>query len=78
LDLENLSKEEFFEVIRRIEDVYNQRIPKDVIAALFIQIVSDPQRLAFCLERRIERGKSSLKKRLASKDRELFRKIFHE
>ena len=78
MNLENLSNKEFFEVIRRIEVVYNQRIPKDVTAALFIRIVSDPQRIAFGLERKIERGKSSLQKRLASKDCELHRKIFNE
>jgi hypothetical protein len=78
MKLENLSNEGFSEVIRRIEAVYNQKIPKDVIAALFIKIVSDPQQLAFCLERRIERGKLRLQNRLASKDYELQRKIFHE
>ena len=78
MNLENLSNAEFCQVIRKIEVVYNQKIPKDVIAALFIKIVSDPQRLAFCLERRIERGKSNLQKRLASKDFELHRKIFYE
>jgi hypothetical protein len=78
MKLGNLSNKEFFEVIRRVEVVYNRRIPKDVIAALFIQIMSDQQRIAFCLERRIERGKSSLQKRLLSKDLELHRKIFYE
>lgn len=78
MNLENLSNAEFCEVIRKIEVVYNQKIPKDVIAALFIKIVSDPQRLAFCLERRIERGKSSLQKQLVLKDRELYKIILKD
>ena len=78
MNLENLLNEEFCDLIRRVEKLYKNRIPRDVKAALFIRIVSDPQRDAFRLEKRLERGRSSLQERLASKDRELHRKLFHE
>lgn len=67
MNIDKLAVKEFSELIERLSHHYKGKLPRDVISALFVSVTDDPHRLAFCLERRIARGKAKIDKIIETK-----------
>ena len=68
MNISKLTDKEFSELITRLLHHYDSELPRDVISALFVEVTDDPDHLAFCLERRIDRGMTKIDKIVRTRD----------
>jgi len=62
MNISKLTDKEFSELIECLLHHYDKKLPRDVISALFVEIIDDPDHLALCLELRIDRGMTKIGK----------------
>jgi len=72
-----LTNDEFNHLHRLLHNYFSGKIPRAVNAALFIEIVDDPDYRGFRLERQIARGEIRIAGILAKKDPDLYQRLFH-
>lgn len=76
MNIDKLTKKEYFSAISEINSYYCYKLPKDVHVALFVSIEKDKDRMLNKLERQISRGQEKLYKLLLQRNPELHKKLF--
>ncbi len=68
MNIDKLTDKEFSELIDALEYHYDDRLPRDVMSALFVKVTDDHDHFSLGLKKRIDRGMTKIDKIIGTSD----------